>query len=166
MAAHTFVKLEDLLQAVIDRIIAQVSGFNTENCYLSINPDATPEPNPGDFICVVAPTSGIFDEEAYAGGGSAQATVNGGIITKIHSPVQLDQAHRDASFLAHASLGLLKKWRLIVKCLLEPHMLQVGSDDATRGYLIPGDYTFTRKNRKLGAIEQTYKAMFDLDLNS
>jgi len=165
MAAHTSAKLEDILQAVVDRLIDQVAGFSDANCYLSINPDATPEPNPGDYICVVAPTGGMFDENAYHGGGEGQCTINSGILVKLHSPIQLDQPHRDAEFLKHASLGVLAKWRLIVKALLWPWQLQIDGNDGTRDPLIPAEYTLSRRDRRLGAIEQVFKANFDLDLS-
>lgn len=164
MGAHTVAKLEDILQAIVERIIDQVAGFTEANCYLSIDPNSTPEPNPGQFVCVVAPTSGAFDEAKYDGGGEDQATINGGVVVKLHSPLQLDQPHRDGEFLRHTTLGVLRIWREIVKSLIWPWQLQIGDDDGTRDPLIPADYTFERRSRKLAAIEQTFKVNFDLDL--
>lgn len=152
-----------ILLAVVARLIDQVGGFNAATCYLSLNPDALPMPNPGTIICVVAPTSGAFDEAMFEGGGIEQTNSVSGIIVKIHSPVQLDEVHRDAVFLTDESLGLIGKVRLIIKALAD-WSPTVGADEQTRDPLIPSDFAFTRNSRSLGACELTFRLSFDWDL--
>lgn len=153
-----------ILLAVVDRLISQVGGLDEANCYLSLNPDVLPMPNPGDFVCVVAPTSGMFSDSMFEGGGVEQTTSDSGIIVKIHSPVQLDEVHRDAVFLTDATLGLIAKVRSTLKALSDWSPGSVGSE-LTRDPLIPSDFAFTRNSRSLGACELTFKLSFDWDLS-
>ena len=157
-------KFDAILLAVVDRLISQVGGLNAANCYLSLNPDALPMPNPGDFICVVAPTSGAFSDSMFEGGGQEQTTSDSGVIVKIHSPVQLDEVHRDAVFLTDATLGLIENVRLTIKALADWSPGTSGNE-LTRDPLIPSDFAFTRNGRGLGACELTFKLSFDWDLS-
>lgn len=162
-------KLDAILAAIVARIIAQVSGANAATCYLCLNPDTLPVPNPGDFVYVVAPTSGRFDDRNWDGGGQDQATVDpAGVVVKIHSALQLDEAQREATFLTDTTHGILEKWRLVVKALTAPDWNPAASgsgDILVRDPLIPADFAMTRSNRGLGAIEQNFRFSFDLDLS-
>lgn len=150
-----------ILQLIVSRIIS-TCGFNEATCYLSLNPDAIPA-NPGDFFCVVAPTSGAYNEPMFDGGGLNQTTVESGVIVKIHSPVQLDEQHRDATFLTDASLGLIGKMKAVLKHLSgwDP---TVGGNEQTRDPLIPAEHIFTRPSRALGGVELVFRCNFDWNL--
>lgn len=158
-------KLDAILSAIVARLIAQVSGCNAATCYLCLNPDAVPSPNPGDFVYVVAPTGGEFDDALFDGGGQNQATVNAGVIVKIHSPVQLDEARHDAQFLTHSTLGVLEKSRLVMKALADWSPADGGANEITRNPLIPANYGITHSQRQLGAVELTFHLTYDWDLS-
>ena len=163
-------KLDTILQAIVTRIIAQVSlsssaVFNAASCYLSLMPDDTPAPNPGNFVCVVAASDGNFDEPNIDGGGQYQATATLMVRVKIHSPVQLDEYNRDATFLTGATVGIIEIWRQVVKNLMTPWFPLDGSGNVcTRDPLMPAGFSFERRGRALGAIEQRFKLTFDLDV--
>lgn len=158
-------KLDTQLSAIVDRIIDEVSAYDSASCYLSLNPDALPAPNPGDFICVVAPTSGSFDGGLFMGGGVEQVTCEAGVVVKVHSPVQLDETHRDAEFLTNSSLGLIENVRLVMKALTDWSPVDGSSDDITRDPLSPASITFTRQSRSLGGCEVVFHTLMDWDLS-
>jgi hypothetical protein len=165
-------KLDSILQAIVSRIIAQVQQnsvptFRAETCYLSMMPDDTPAPSPGNFVCVVAGDAGNFEEGNIDGGGQFQATATMMVRVKIHSPVQLDEYNRDAIFLTDATRGILEIWRQVVKCLMTPFFPEDATNHVdTRDPLMPAAFRFERRGRALGAIEQDFKLTFDLDVIS
>lgn len=156
--------LSSILAAIVARLIDQVTEFNAANCYLSINPDSLPS-GPGEITCVVAPTSGTFDQGMIEGGGDEQNTSDGGVIVKIHSPVQLDEADRDTVFLTDASLGLLSFAKQAMQALSGWSPDDGGGNETTRDPLHPAGYAFQRDGRKLGACELTFHLKFDWDLS-
>lgn len=157
-------KLGDILTAVVARLIDQVSGYNAANCYLSIDPDSVPEPGVGEFTIVVSPASEQFQGPYFEGGGEQQATTQEGIIiVKIHSPVQLDEPHRDTIWLTDTTLGICEKMRLVMKALSNWSPGTSGNE-LTRDPFSPGGYVFTRRDRGLAGVEMTFRFMFDWDL--
>lgn len=153
-----------ILEGVVTRLIDQL-GLTDANCYLSIDPDALPSPSPGQLIFVVSPTSGNFNEALFDGGGQEQTTLEGGIVVKIHSPLQLDKPHQDVKFLGDESRGILRYATRVLKALAGWSPGVVGSEQ-TRDPLIPSGMVIGRKKRSLGWLELTFKCSFDWDLDS
>lgn len=157
--------LEEILQACVDRIIDQVPLATAANCYLCLDPDSVP-PSSGEFIFAVAPLSGQFEEGMWDGGGLDQATVDSGLIVKIHSPLQLDEPQRDREFLLSNTHSVLKQHRLVIKALCDPTWSPMrGEDEIIRDPIIPGAWSITRRDRGLGAIEQEFRLNFDMDFS-
>lgn len=153
-----------ILQAVVDRLIDQL-GLTDATCYLSIDPDAVPSPSPGDLIFVVSPTSGNFNEAMFDGGGQEQMTLDGGIVVKIHTPVQLDEPKHDALLVGQESRGVLRHATLTLKALANWSPDKNGNE-LTRDPLIPSGFAIGRKSRSLGWVELTFKCSFDWDADS
>lgn len=161
---------EDIYAAIVARLIEMMPDFcREETCYQALNPDALPS-SPGELTFVVAPMSGKMLEGYYEGGGLEQLTVNGGVIVKIHSPLQLDEAHKDVQLLTHATMGLWRVARRVVRFLADPEWSPMkGSNEITRDPLIPLGYDITKgrkKSRSLGGIELHFAVNFDWDVLS
>jgi len=161
--ARTSGKLDVILSAVAARIIAQVTGFTAANCYVSLNPENV-VPSPGQFVAVVSPLSGQFNEAYLDGGGQNQATADAGVSVRLYSPLALDEAHRDTQFLTHSAYGVLEQWRLIIKALAAWSPTS-GADEIVRDPLLPAGFSLGRPTQGLGYIEQDFKFSFDLDLS-
>lgn len=159
-------KLEDILAATVARIIAQVSGFSTASCVLTLDPWELPAPNPGNpdgLFILVSPLSGSFPIEYLEGGGEKQTTALGGIMVVVHSPVVLDQPRQDGAFLTHASLGILSVVRQVLKSLTNWTPTN-GSGELTRDPLLPASYELRRNERSRGAVGVGFHLEFDWDL--
>lgn len=162
---------ETIYDAIVARLIDQLDDFcNEATCYFALNPDALP-PSPGDLIFVVAPMSGRAAEGYYEGGGLQQLTINGGTIVKIHSPLQLDEAHKDIKLLTETTKGLWRVARRVIRAIADSAWSpQDGSsNEITRDpcYLLGYDiHKSGKKSRSLGAIELHFATNFDWDVLS
>ena len=160
--ARTVGKLDAILLAIQARIIDQCS-VTAASCYIALDPNDVTNA-PGDFVYVIAPASGAFDQSLMDGGGAQQATADTGVIVKIHSAVQLDEPQREEAFLTHATLGVIEKWRLLVKALTDWAPTS-GSDTLVRNPLLPAGFDIDRTSRGVGGIQQAFTFNFDLDLS-
>lgn len=163
---------EDIFDAIVARLISQIPEFCTPvSTYQAINPDAIAN-HPGDLTFVVAPLSGDAPQEYQEGGGEQQLTIFGGVIVKIHSPLQLDEVPRDAYLLAEKSRGLWKVSRHVLAALVnwDPTTTDVdGTNEITRDPLIFAGFSLgkgPRKKRSLGSIELHFKVNFDWDITT
>jgi hypothetical protein len=157
--------LDDILNAVVTRLIDQLSDASSSNCYVSDDPDSLP-PNPGDWVYVVSPSpSGRFSE-LFEGGGVNQAEVITVIVVTIHSTSQNDEAGRADNFFRQADRGLLPKTRLAFKALAG-HDLQDGSaNELLNEPMHPADYTWLRPDRSRGSNQLGFQIKFDMDLTT
>lgn len=161
---------EDIYQSIVDRLIDRMPDLcSSETCDFALDPDAI-WPTPGELLFVVAPMSAQAMEGYYEGGGLEQLTLKGGTIVKIHSPLQLDEPHRDKQLVAEASKGLFRVARRVVRAISDSAWSPMkGEDEITRdpcnflGYSLgkrPG------KRRSLGWIELHFATTFDWDVLS
>lgn len=157
-------KLDTILLAIITRLTASVSGLAESNCYLAID-DAEIAPSASDFVCVVSPTGGQFDEGYLHGGGVQVAADFFEFDVTIYSSVQLDESYRDKVKLADATLGLIAKQRATLVALTA-HDLLSGSDTILRDPILPMSYSFGRSGRGLAFVKQSFRLAFDWDLTS
>ena len=168
---RSFGKPDLILLAIVDRMIAAGGGYDAASCYMSLDPDVI-APNAGEFVCVVSPTSGNFNSSLIDGGGQAQCGIETGVIVKIHSSVQLDRASEDRLALTDAAVGILERWRLMLKALVcwDPLAPEVGGNEQTRNPLIPQTFAIERGSRggpqrSRLAIETAFAVDFDIDLS-
>lgn len=165
--ARTVGKLDDILLAVKRRLIAEIDECNESTCYLCLDSDENPNPNPGKRFYAIAPLSGEFDLAYFDGGSLNQATVNTGFIVRVYSAIKLDQAGRDSNFLTHEALGILKYTRRVLKKLAgwSPQD-EDEENEITRDPLIPSGFVIHKPKKGLGCIDIEFKLCFDWDLVS
>jgi hypothetical protein len=155
---------DEILNAVVERIRSQVPELNNAGrCFLALNPQKAQSPTTGDFFCVVAPASGVFQREFFEGGGQQQATVESTITATIFSTSQLDPALRDAIFLTGTTRGIFKVATKLLKALAD-WSPQISEREMTRDPLVPLRYSIARSDRGLGSIELEFKVTFDWNL--
>lgn len=163
--ARNLGKLKTILEKIVARLIDQIENATAANCYLSVNPDALPAPGPGGIVYIVSPTSGTFDEAYYEGGGREQLFAKGGIVVKIHSPLQLDQPGHDLAFLTHESQGIIDRATDVISALSDWSPEDASSNAQTRDPLYPHSYAFTRASKSLGGCEIVFNCNFDWDVS-
>lgn len=158
---------EDIYASVVARLLDQIPDFcKPETCYLSLDPDAL-VPSPGDLVFVVSPMSGRAKDSYYEGGGLEQLTIDGGIIVKIHSPLQLDEPHKDVALLTEQTRGLWRIARRVIRAIANSAWSPTkGADEITRDpcYLI--GYDLGKHPRSIGSIELHFACLFDWDVLS
>lgn len=161
---------EDIYAEIVARLIDQMPDLCSDaTCYFALNPDAI-VPSPGEILFVVAPMSARTKVEYYEGGGLEQLTLDGGTIVKIHSPLQLDEPHKDIELVSEASRGLFRIARRAVRAISDPLWSPMkGDDEITRDpcYFLGFDLgKNARKKRSLGSIELHFATNFDWDVLS
>jgi len=154
---------QNVYTAAVEMLRAAIDGCTDANCFFCLDPDCIP-PTPGEFFYVVAPTSGTFDEGMIDGGGIEQLTVEAGLLVKIHSPLMLDQVGRDVELLNNESLGLWSKATEVMAALAVQSPTVAGNPQ-TRDPLMPHSFSITKSLKRLGAIELTFKVLFDWDVS-
>lgn len=107
----------DILNAVVARLQAQVTGFNSVTCFVSDVPE--PPANVAQQIfATVAPTSSQFDQANQIGGGANVLIEDAGITVTIFSKLTLDRVGQAAILLTETTKGLLVKKKQILKALV------------------------------------------------
>lgn len=168
--ARTDTTLDEILTQVVARLRDQISDANDSTCYLSMDPNDLRAPNSGEFIYVVTPaTSGRFDDGAFDGGGQSMTTVNWPIVVTVHSLAMLDETGRDASFITHATLGIVAKGTNILKALAG-HDLQDAEDvpsEILDQPIFPSDAALDRSQpeKGKGLMQFGFMVVFDWDLS-
>ena len=120
----------DVCNAIVTRLIAEISGFNASTCFLTCQPlQELPENiKTGAVVCSVSPAGGPFDESAYAGGGENVLIEDAAVHVVLYNNVRTDRRRHDVESLTKASEGLLTVKRLVLKALAG-HRLQDGSSN-------------------------------------
>ena len=106
----------DVLEAVISRLISQLTELKASNCYLSL------EPYPDERIthplcCIVSPMGGVYDATVFEGAGSNSLIENSGVIVSVWSNLKLDQSGHAERVLNDAARGLIVLKRKILMAL-------------------------------------------------
>lgn len=157
---------EEILDAVIERLIATIpSTFNESNLLLCMDWQG-PQMTPGDICGLVGPDDGEFNEAMLDGGGQDQATFATGIIVGVFTPIRIDPSKRHSEALKNSTRGLLPVWRKVLKSLTNWSPGDVG-DELTRNPLFPTTRNWVKDEVTSGkylGFYQRFSVTYDVDL--
>ena len=162
---------EALLEAIVARLIAQVTAFTTKTCFITAKPLDDPSAAVrSDIFATVSPTDGSFGPE-FEGGGDSQVVERAGVIVVVYSAVRLDPTQRDTAVLTHDTLGLLEYKRLVLKALAGWIPLDGSSNPLLIGEMEPLSSGapasgWTQKNRAWADVSITFGTDFDWDVTT
>lgn len=158
--------LDEILLRVVARLIDQITDANASTCYISLDPDVLPAPNPGEIVYVVSPSpSGQFDESDQDAGGTDLAVVFWPLVITIHNTAINDETGHDTEFLTNASRGVVGKATGVLKALLAHDLQDASSNEILAQPLIASDAAVERvKSTRRGSIQFGFsmKILWDL----
>ncbi|MDE2102945.1 MAG: hypothetical protein KGL39_37220 [Patescibacteria group bacterium] len=159
-------KLDAIVLAILGEIQSSLAT-DSESAFVSLDPDGLElSAAPGQFIYVIFPSGGTFDDTLIDGGGNFQATVYATIAIRIYSFVQLDEYGRDTLWLSQNSLGISEPMRQLLKLISQADMTDVDGNDLLREPIMPVAFKTIRPSREIGAIEVLFQVCYDWDLLS
>lgn len=162
--------LDIVLTRMVARLIAEIDDATSSTCYISLDPNKLPSPNPGEFIYVVSPAqSGQFDEGAFDGGGQDSTTTRWPIVVTVHSMAIKDESGHDAEFISNATTGIVAKGTEVLKALAG-HDLQdteVPSQDLLAQPIFPDNAAIDRAEpaKGKGLMQFGFMVIFDWNLS-
>lgn len=159
--------LDVILDAVRDRLAANIADATDPNCFVSMDPLELYNGRPGDFYYVVSPFGGKFDEGLIDGGGQNQVTDESTIAITIHSIQNLDRPDEDQLFLSDRNLGLLPRFRQVLKVMTAADLQDKAGNEITFEPIIPRGYEIGRERGEnpTGWIQLVLKVTFDWNLS-
>lgn len=159
--------LDAILLRVVARLIDQIADANASTCYLSLDPDTLPSPNPGEIVYVVTPaSSGQFDESSLDGGGNALCVIQWPLVITIHNTAINDEVGHDAQFLTNSTRGVVGKTTGVLKALVAHDLQDASSNEILAEPLIPSDAAVERvPATKRGSIQLGFSMLIDWDLS-
>lgn len=104
---------------VLTRIVTQLRAsmsLSDSQCFLSCHPEAQPSVNQNLWI-TVSPEDGLFDADAFAGGGNETLFEQTFAVITIFSAMRLDRPEHSISFLTDNARGVLIAKRKVLKAL-------------------------------------------------
>lgn len=154
-----------VLDRVVARLIAQVSGLNAANCYQTVEPYPSADVGHGTF-CHVSPGPGQYGQEALAGGGINTPFENASTWVTVFTRVRLDQPNHAERILKDASRGLLTFKRLILKALVGHNLLDANGNPLLIDYIYPTQATQPQLNEqdKVAFVSVAFNTNFEWDL--
>jgi len=96
----------EVLEAVVDKLRADIAYFNESTCFLSVHPEP-PKNAQHNIYATVAPVSGRYVGPALDGGGAATVMYEGACVVTLYSHMKLDRVSHGVSMLTDADRGLL-----------------------------------------------------------
>jgi hypothetical protein len=136
--ARVSTNLQTILAAIVARIQAQVTEFNSDStCFISRFEDTKADPVP---VCKVCPDSGQLDRGLWEGGGREQTTFDSAVLIAIDVQSNRDERGHTESALTDSAHGLLPLAEKVLKAL-NAHDLQSGGDEILRSPLEPLAYS-------------------------
>ena len=163
---------DEILLAIVERLIQRVEGLTDANCYLSLDPDEL-VPNPADHVYVVSPVSGSFREGAFVGGGLNYVASESGCTVKIHCPSLTDQRNRDHVALTDEALSVIRKASKVIAALCQTGDSPIPGDPwvptkddyGLTSPFRPANYSIWRHpNGAVRSIELAFAFEFDWDV--
>lgn len=160
--------LTGILESVRKRLTSKLHDANSPNCFIALDPLELYNGRPGDFFYVVSPFSGTFDEGLIDGGGLNQVADEASIAITIHSIQNLDRPDEDAIFLNHADLGLLGRFKEVLRIMVAADLTDDEGNEITFEPVMPKSYSIGRERGEnpTGWIQLVMKVKFDWDLVS
>lgn len=156
--------LDAILAQLIIKLREDVAVYDESTCYLALDADDVPQPNPGDQFCVVAPLGGTFADSYFAGGGINTATAEAGFVTRIYSVQHLDQAGRDAVFLGQSAEGVISLVTETMKAVAG-YEVPIEGTNRVRDQIAPAGWDIgEREPGGLRYFEISWRLTFDWDL--
>jgi len=154
-----------VLEAVVARLISQISEFDANSCFISLDPIPIPIPTQPLF-CTVGITESSFDQGIIEGGGQAACAEDSGVIVTVANRVMLDKVHTHKVALEESARGLLTFKKKILKALVS-HDLLSGSDTFLRNLMMPLSGAAPGSNAKdrINWISVVFSTDFDWDLS-
>lgn len=158
-------RLDTILLAIIARLIDEVDDADEASCYLAIDEQEIAG-SADNFVLVVSPMSGQFDDGALDGGGQLVATDYFDFSVTGYSTTMLDQTYQDTKALTDATLGLVQLHRDILQALTAHDLLNTDDENVLRDPILPRSYEFGRNGRGLCFVRQVFRLSFDWDLTA
>lgn len=158
--------LEKILLATQSKLLRSIDELRPETCVVTVVPDAAVPPVAQDLYCTISPTAGSFDESLFDGGGREQTALDGGLVVKVFSAIQLDQPGQDSVMLLDRSRGVLRKLHEVLGALAGYLPVDDDGNELTRNPLIPAEYSFSHDGRRWGAVQVSFRLEFDWDLSA
>ena len=159
--------LDVLISAFSARLQSELPTIcNNGNTFICLDAWAVPANSPGRWMFAIAPLSGTFDEDNMVGGGQNDVRTDAAIELVIHSPLVLDQAKRELSFLTDSSLGVVQIVTQVLAVRLPTGRRSITpASQLVADSVKPASFEFARRERKIGAVGLTWRLRFDWDLS-
>lgn len=107
--------LTDVLAAIKGRV-ASALGLSADYVFTALDLKQLEEVGgPADTFAVVTNPRGRIDQGAVAGGGEDNLLVYGSVEVQLWNRAEADENYKDTADLESAALGILAKWRLLLK---------------------------------------------------
>ena len=128
-----------VLQAVVDRLIAQVTSpvLTESTCFVCLDPDTEIPQRSSNLYVTVSPMDSQFDQPAIEGGGNVNSIEQSGVTVTMRSAIKLDKAGSASDALMHASRGLLLVKRQVLKALVGQQLQDGSGNDLLTSLIAP-----------------------------
>ncbi len=162
--------LDDLLNAVIARLVQQIPECQTSNTFLCMDAWDVPGPSSGRYIVAVAPLAGSFPEGNTVGGGEEDLRVQTGFDVVIHSALVLDQPKRETAFFTDQAKGVIQMMTAVLRALTNWTPVDSNGSHLVADAIAPTTFSFGRKKgsktgARLGSAGIEWHLSFDWDLS-
>lgn len=163
------ITLHDLIDAIIAKLRADISGTTDLSVYQCMDATECPPPeaqgvSPFPHPIVVAANSGTMPDDYTEGGAEDMLTVDRMTIdVGIHSADQRDQVARLTSKFRDPVNGLCEGLRLVLKSLSN-YNPPVGSNVMLSDPLFPTRFSFGSSEKRVGFVVVSFSCSFDFDI--
>ena len=160
-----------VLEAVVTRLIDQISELTTKTCFIATEPPDDIPPNVRDnLVCVVSPTDSRFDLGVHDGAGADGTFEYAGVMLTIFSSMKLDRVGHDESLLLDVKRGLYVVKKSILKALSGHNLLDANDNTLLVNWMAPLSCESPRaardnKHGLTGSFAIVFSTDFDWDLS-
>jgi hypothetical protein len=116
LADRVYTTPEYVFKKIVEAIREGVEGANSENCFLSLDPDDLERAISGAFAYVVSPNAACqFDPGLFDGGRQEQVVVTWPVAVTVHTLSNVDTPGEDAEFLGCGEESVCPPITLVAK---------------------------------------------------
>jgi hypothetical protein len=109
---------DQIVSAIVKRLISQFPEFNEATCFVSDSPEPIQVPR-GSVFCTVSPGEGTFPEEFQSGGGVETLTEHFGVTITPYVLTRAGVMDETRDALLHPERGVLTRYKLrILRAML------------------------------------------------